>query len=145
MSTAGPATDVGRSPGEDQSMGELVKKLSEQTSQLVRQEVELAKVELSEKGKQAGAGAGMLGSAGVVGLLGAGVLTAALVIALAGLIEDWVAAVIVGVIYLAVAGVLALRGRDRFREAAPAAPEQTIETVKEDVQWAKNQAQSAKR
>ena len=129
----------------DGSMGELVKELSRQTSDLVRQEVELAKVELTEKGKKAGVGAGMFGTAGVLGLFGLALLTAALVIGLAGLMEDWVAAVIVGVVYLVAAGVAALQGRDKVREAGPPVPEQTVETVKEDVQWAKNQASSARR
>jgi uncharacterized membrane protein YqjE len=135
----------GRNTTQDGSMGELVKELSRQTSELVRQEVELAKVELTEKGKKAGVGAGMFGTAGVLGLFGLALLTAALVIGLAGLMEDWVAAVIVGVVYLVAAGVAALQGRDKVREAGPMVPEQTVETVKEDVQWAKNQASSARR
>ena len=134
-----------RNGTQDGSMGELVKELSRQTSVLVRQEVELAKVELTEKGKKAGVGAGMFGTAGVLGLFGLALLTAALVIGLAGLMEDWVAAVIVGVVYLVAAGVAALQGRDKVREAGPPIPEQTVETVKEDVQWAKNQASSARR
>ena len=129
----------------DDSMGELVKELSRQTSTLVRQEVELAKAELTEKGKKAGVGAGMFGTAGILGLFGLATLTAALVIGLGGLMEDWVAAVIVGAIYLAAAGVAALQGREKVREAGPAVPEQTVETVKEDVQWARNQASSARR
>ena len=129
----------------DESMGELFKHLSEQTSTLVRQEVDLAKAELTEKGKKAGVGAGMFGTAGVLGLFGLAVLTAALVMALDGIMEDWVAALIVGVIYLAGAGIAALMGRDKVREAGPPVPEQAVETVKEDVQWAKSQAKSARR
>jgi hypothetical protein len=87
----------------------------------------------------------MFGGAGILGLFGLAVLTAALVIGLAGLMADWLAAVIVGVVYLAIAAVVALRGRDRLREAAPVVPEQTVETVKEDVQWAKTQARSESR
>jgi uncharacterized membrane protein YqjE len=132
-------------PSHEDSMGELFRRLSEQTSELVRKEVDLAKVELTEKGKQAGKGAGLFGGAGLLGIFGLAVLTAALVMGLAELMDAWVAAVIVGVIYLAIAAVVALRARAEVREAAPVAPEQTIETVKEDVQWAKSQTPSARR
>jgi uncharacterized membrane protein YqjE len=129
----------------DSSTGELFKRLSEQTSALVRQEIELAKAEVSEKGKAAGAGAGMLGGAAVIGLLAAGALTAFIVLLLSKAMDAWVAALIVTVIYAAIAGALALMGRDRVRAGMPPAPEQTVETVKEDVQWAKNRAKSARR
>jgi uncharacterized membrane protein YqjE len=127
------------------STGELFKRLSEQTSALVRQEIELAKAEVSEKGKAAGAGAGLLGGAAVLGLLAAGALTAFIVLLLSKAMDAWVAALIVTVIYAAIAGALALMGRDRVRAGMPPAPEQTVETVKEDVQWAKNRAKSARR
>ena len=129
----------------DQSTGELFKQLSEQTSTLVRQEVDLAKAELTEKGKQAGVGAGMFGAAGLLGVLGVAVITTAVILLLDNAVADWVAAAIVGAVYLTAAGVVALMGRDRVREATPLAPEQTVETVKEDVQWAKHQARSARR
>jgi uncharacterized membrane protein YqjE len=124
---------------------ELLKELSTQTSTLVRQELELAKAEMTEKGKQAGIGAGMFGGAGVFGLLALGALTACVIAALATAMDVWLAALIVAVVWAAVAGVLALAGRNKTREAAPAAPEQAIESTKEDVQWAKNQARSARR
>jgi uncharacterized membrane protein YqjE len=127
------------------STGELFKRLSEQTSALVRQEIELAKAEVSEKGKAAGAGAGLLGGAAVLGLLAAGALTAFIVLLLSKAMDAWVAALIVTVIYAAIAGALALMGRERVRAGMPPAPEQTVETVKEDVQWAKNRAKSARR
>ena len=111
----------------------------------MRQEIELAKSEVSEKGRKAGQGAGMFGGAGVAGLLALGALTACLIAALDLAMPTWLAALIVTVIWGAVAGVLALTGRERVREAAPAAPEQTVETLKEDVQWAKTQTQSARR
>jgi uncharacterized membrane protein YqjE len=116
----------------DRSTGDLVKQLSEQTSTLVRQEVELAKLELTEKGKQAGVGAGILGGAGLVAMLGIAALTAALIAGLAEAMDVWGAALIVGVVYIAVAGMLALLGRDRVRRGMPPKPEETIETVKED-------------
>lgn len=126
------------------STGDLVKQLSEQTTTLVRKELELAKAELSEKGKVAGQGAGMFGGAAVVGLLALGVLTAMILALLDKAMDFWVAALIVTVLYGALAAVLAMSGRDRVKQATPPA-EQTVETVKEDVQWAKSQAKSARR
>jgi len=130
---------------DDRSVGDLLKELSEQTSTLVRQELDLAKAEMSEKGKQAGLGAGMFGGAGLFGLLAMIALTACLIMALDHAVTDWLAALIVTAVYAAIAGVLALQGRNKVREAAPAVPEQTVETVKEDVEWAKTQRQSAAR
>lgn len=128
----------------DRPMSELVKQLADQTTALVRQEVELAKAELSEKGKRAGIGAGMFGGAGVVGLYAVGALTAALILVLATAVEGWLAALIVGVVYAAIAGVLALMGRTKVQQATPAAPERTVETVKEDVEWVKQSAKTAR-
>jgi uncharacterized membrane protein YqjE len=125
--------------------GELVKQLSEQTSTLVRQEIELAKSELAEKGKAAGKGAGMLGGAGLIGLLALGALTACLVLLLAEAMDAWLATLIVAVVYAVVAGVFALSGRERMKEGMPPAPEQTVESVKEDVRWAKSRATSARK
>jgi Putative Actinobacterial Holin-X, holin superfamily III len=128
-----------------QPVGELVKQLSEQTSTLVRQEMDLAKAELTERGKAAGAGAGLLGGAGLIGLLAAGALTAFLILLLSEAMDAWLAALIVAVVYGAGAALLALSGRDRIREGMPPAPEQTVESVKEDVRWAKTRATSARR
>jgi uncharacterized membrane protein YqjE len=127
------------------STGELVKELSEQTTTLVRKELELAKAELSQKGKVAGEGAGMFGGAAVLGLLALGTLTTMVLALLDKAMDLWVAALIVTLIYGAIAAVLALSGRDRVKKGMPPAPEQTVETVKEDVQWAKNRAKSARR
>ncbi|HEU4463286.1 MAG TPA: phage holin family protein [Solirubrobacterales bacterium] len=127
------------------STGELVKQLSEQTTTLVRKEIELAKAELTAKGKVAGQGAGMFGGAAVVGLLALGTLTTMILALLDKAMALWVAALIVTVVYGAVAAVMAMAGRDRVKQGLPPAPEQTVETVKEDVQWAKNQAKSARR
>ncbi len=130
---------------DDRSVGDLLKELSEQTSTLVRQELDLAKAEMSEKGKQAGMGAGMFGGAGLFGLLALIALTACLVMALDRAMVDWLAALVVAAAYAAIAGALALTGRNKVREAAPAVPEQTRDTLKEDVEWAKTQRQSAAR
>jgi hypothetical protein len=128
----------------ERPVGELMRELSVQTSALVHQELELAKLELSEKGKQAGIGAGMFGGAGVVGLYAAGALTACLVLALATAVTGWLAALIVAVVYGAVAGALALMGRAKVKQAVPPVPEQATESVKEDVQWTKTRAQQGR-
>ena len=139
-------TTSGHDPDQlrEQSVGELLKQLSQETTTLVRKELELAKAEVTEKGKQAGKGAGMFGGAGVAGLLALGALTACLIALLATFMETWIAALIVTVLWAAVAGVLALVGRNKVQEATPPAP-QTVETIKEDVQWAKTQRPSAGR
>jgi uncharacterized membrane protein YqjE len=124
----------------DRPVGELLKQLSEQTSTLVRQELELAKVELAQKGKAAGLGAGMFGAAGLLGLFALGTLTAAVVLALDTAMDAWLAALIVAAVYGAGAGILALIGKSRVQEATPPLPEQTQESVKEDVEWTKRSA-----
>ena len=129
----------------ERSIGELLKQLPQETTTLVRQELELAKAEMAQKGKQAGVGAGMFGGAGVSALLGLGALTAAAIAALDAAMPLWLAALIVGLVWLAVAGVLALQGRTKVQAATPPVPEQTQESVKEDVEWAKTQAKSARR
>jgi MFS family permease len=129
----------------DRPIGDLLKQLSEQTSNLVRQELELARAELTQKGKQAGLGAGLVGAAGITGLLALGALTACLILLLATFLKPWIAALIVAAALGAVAGVLALTGKGRIQEAAPPVPEQTVDTVKEDVAWAKTRARSAAR
>jgi uncharacterized membrane protein YqjE len=130
----------------EESIGELVRDLANETNTLVRQEIELAKAELSEKVRTAGKGAGMFGAAGVVALLSLGSLTAFLIALLATAIDHvWLSALIIALIYGAIAGVLAMRGRDEVKEAAPAVPEQTMESVKEDVEWAKTRTRSAAR
>ena len=129
----------------DRPVAELLKELSNQTSTLVRKELELAKAEMAEKGKQAGLGVGMFGGAGLVGLLALGALTTCLIAALDTGMELWLAALIVTLVYAAIAGALALFGKQKTKEAAPPAPQQAIDSTKEDVQWAKNRARSAKR
>jgi uncharacterized protein YacL len=129
----------------EQPMGELFKQLSDDLSTLVRQELKLAQAEMTEKGRKAGVGIGMFGGAGIVALLALGALTTCLIAALSTGMEVWIAALIVTVIYGAIAGVLALNGRDRVTEAMPPVSEQTIETVKEDAQWAKTQLPSGSR
>ena len=121
-----------------------MKDLSDQTTTLVRQEIELAKAEMTVKGKQIGIGAGAFGGAALVGLYAVGALTAALVLALSTAVDPWLAALIVGVVYAAVAGVLALVGRSKAQAGAPPVPERAIESTKEDVEWAKTRAKTAR-
>ena len=128
----------------ERPIDELMRELSTQTSTLVHHELELAKLELSEKGKQAGIGAGIFGGAGVVGLYAAGALTACLILALATAVTGWLAALIVAVVYGAVAGGLALMGKAKVSQAVPPVPEQATESVKEDVQWTKTRAQQGR-
>ena len=132
-----------RLPGQDElrehSTGDLVKQLSQQVSTLVRQEVELAKVEMGEKGKKAGVGLGMFGGAGVAGFLALWSLTFCVIFALDKGMPLWAAALIVAVIWGAIAGVLALQGREKVKEVGKPVPEQTTESVKEDVEWLKGQ------
>jgi nitrate/nitrite transporter NarK len=100
---------------------------------------------MTEKGKRAGIGVGIFGGAGLIGVMALGTLSACFVAALAEAMDVWLAALIVTVVYAAVGGVLALRGRDRIRQATPPAPEQTADSGKEDVQWAKTQVPSGRR
>src|SRR5215213_5598824 len=128
----------------ERPIGDLLKQLASQTSTLVRQEIELAKAEMSQKAGIAGKGAGLLGGAAVIGLLAGGALTACLILVLSEAMDAWLAALIVAVVFGAVAAVLGLAGRNKVREATPAVPEQTVETVKEDVEWAKTRTPSAR-
>lgn len=128
----------------DESIGTLLKQLSEQTSTLVKQELELARAELTEKGKQAGVGAGLIGGGGLLAVFAFGALTAAIIALLATFLPTWVAALIVAVVYGAIAGVLALTGKNKVTDATPPAP-QTVETLQEDVTWAKTQKPSGNR
>lgn len=117
----------------DATTGQLVSKLSQEVSELVRGELALAKVEMTGKAKAAGIGAGLFGGAGVIALYGVGVLIAAAVLALSLVLDAWLAALIVAVVLFAVAGVVALIGKKRVQEATPATPTETVESVKADV------------
>ena len=129
----------------EQPMGQVAKELTSDLSLLVRQELALARAEMTEKGRTAAPGLGMFGGAGVMALCAAGALTAFLVLVLSLFLPDWAAALIVGAVFAAVAYVLVQRGKERVADAGTPVPEQTIETVKEDVEWAKNRASSARR
>jgi len=119
-------------------VGELMSELSEQTTRLVHQELELARLELAE------IGAGMFGGAGIVGLYAVGALTACFILALATAVTGWLAALIVAAVYAGVAGGLALSGKAKVQQAVPPLPEQATESVKEDVQWTRARAKQAR-
>ncbi|HZT95749.1 MAG TPA: phage holin family protein [Chloroflexota bacterium] len=128
----------------DKSIPELMRQLADETTTLVKQELDLAKAEMTQKGKEAGLGIGMFGAAGIIGLFALGALTACFIAALSLAMQVWLAALIVAVVYAAIAGAVALVGKQRLKEGMPPKPDQTIETVKEDVQWAKTQAKSGR-
>ena len=135
------SSDVGR---RDEPIGEVARDLTRDLSLLVRQEVELAKAEMAQKGRTAAPGFGMIGGAAAAALLAGGALTAAAILLLAIFLPEWLAALIVGGVLAVAAYVLAQRGKDRVADAGAPVPEQTIESVKEDVEWAKTRASSAR-
>ena len=128
----------------ERPIGELLKQLSEQTATLVRQELNLAKAELTESGKKAGLGVGLFGAAGVVGFLTLATMTATVILILDIWLPAWLAALVVTIVYAAAAAVLGLQGKEKVQQATPPA-EQTVETVKEDIEWAKHPTTSAGR
>lgn len=129
-------------PASDASTGELVSRLGEQVSTLIRSELRLAQAELQEKGKRAGIGVGLFGGAGLVALLGAGALVACAILALALVVDAWLAALIVGVVLLAVAGILALVGRRQVQRAGSPLPTEAVEGLKQDIQTVKERRHS---
>jgi hypothetical protein len=129
---------------DERSLSELSRDLANQTSALAQKEIELAKTELALKGKRLGIGVGAFGAAGLVGLYALGALTAAAILALAVVLDAWLAALIVGAVYGAIAGVLALTGKQKVEEATPPVPEQAIESTKTDVQHTTQRAKEAR-
>jgi hypothetical protein len=133
--------DGGKAPPvQERSTGELVQSLSEQVSVLVRDELKLAQLEMTRRGKQAGAGLGMLGGSGVIALYGVGCLLACAIIALSGVVAAWLAALIVGAALLAAAAATALMGKGRLQKATPPVPEETVGSIKTDVEEIKERA-----
>ncbi len=125
---------------DDRPVSELIQQLSQQTATLVRQELQMVQLEMKEKGKRAGIGAGLFGGAGGLAFYGLGVLLAAIVLGLATFLEPWIAALIVAVVLFAVAGALALTGKKQVEQATPPAPEQAIASTKRDVEEIKGRA-----
>jgi uncharacterized membrane protein YqjE len=137
MERPGDPADLRRLP-----TGEIVKELAEEVSSLVRAELDLAKAELTEKGKRAGIGLGELGAAGIVALYALGALTACFIALLALVAPVWAAALVVTVVYAIIALVLYLVGRQQLQQGLPPTPERTQQTIKEDIEWAKTRTPS---
>jgi hypothetical protein len=129
---------------QERPTSELMRDLTEQTTALVRKEIALAKVELTEKGKKAGVGAGMFGAAGLFGVGAFAAITACAILALATFLAGWLAALIVGVAYVAIAGALAMRGKTQVKQATPPVPERAVDSTKEDLEWVKTRAKSGR-
>jgi hypothetical protein len=143
MSQPAPGTGATRAEApppapENASTAELLSSLTDQVTRLVRDEVRLAQAEVTTKAKRLGVGAGLFGGAGVVALLGLNALITAAVLGLGNVIPGWLAAIIIGVVLFAIAGVLALLGRKDVQQAAPPLPTETIESVKADVATVKD-------
>jgi uncharacterized membrane protein YqjE len=115
------------------STAELIQRATEQVSRLVRDEFQLAKIELAEKGKRAGLGVGLFGGGGVFAFYGVAVLIAAVVLGLAEVLDPWLAALVVGVVLLIIAGGLALAGRESVRGAAKGVPGDAMTRVRRDI------------
>lgn len=133
----------------DQSIGELFKRLTSDMTLLVREEFELFRAEMTEKlkhaGAQAGQGAGMLSAAAVCGFFALAGLSTTVILLLAQVMPAWVAALIVTIVYGLVAAVMAIAGKRKLDDLEAPVPSQTIQTVKEDVEWAKTRTNSARR
>ncbi|HEY7277704.1 MAG TPA: phage holin family protein [Trebonia sp.] len=124
---------AGQAATPEHSTGELVKMVTEQVSVLVRDELKLAQLEMTTKGKQAGKGVGMLGGGGLVALYGVACLIACVIIAISHSLQAWLSALIVGAALLLIAAVLAVLGRSHVRKATPPMPTQAVDSVKTDV------------
>jgi hypothetical protein len=128
----------------DKTLAELLSDLSQELSALMHQELDLAKAEVTAKGKRLGVGAGLLIGAGVVAFLGLGAVVACVIAALSEALAVWLAALLVGLVLLAIAGVLGVLGKTDIQRASPPVPEEAVESTKEDVAWLKTQVKSAK-
>jgi uncharacterized membrane protein YqjE len=140
----GTQSDRAGGTNPEPSVAELVKQLSEQSSALARKEVELAKLEVTEKAKRTGIGAGMFGGAGLLGVAALGALTACFILALNLAVAGWAAALIVAGFYALIASGLAITGKSNLQKGTPPAPQQAVESTKEDVAWVKDRAKSAR-
>jgi uncharacterized membrane protein YqjE len=121
-------------------VSDLVQRMSQQTADLVRKELELAQVEMKEKGKRAGIGAGLFGGAGLVTVYAVGALIATAILGLSEAVDPWLAALIVTVVLFVIAGVSALMGKKQVEQATPPQPEQAIRSTKRDVDEVKGRA-----
>lgn len=124
----------------DQSVSELLQRLSQQMATLVREEIRLAQAELKEKGKKAGIGVGLFGAAGLVGLYAAGAAVAGIVLLIAQAVATWIAAFITAGALAVIAAVMALAGKSKVEEATPPKPDAAIQSVQADVAEIKEKA-----
>jgi uncharacterized membrane protein YqjE len=137
-STAVPSpSSSATSSAAEPSSAELITRLTQQSTELIRGELKLAQAEMTEKAKHAGVGAGLFGGAGLIALYGVGALIATIILALSLLMPAWLAALIVTVVLFAIAGVVALIGKKQVSQATPAAPKQAIDGVKRDIDTVK--------
>ncbi|GIH61274.1 phage holin family protein [Microbispora siamensis] len=125
---------------ESPSTGELVRRLSEDVSRLIRDELRLARLEMTRKGKRAGMGAGLLGAAGLIAFYGGGALVATAILALALVLPAWASALIIGAALLALAGLIALVGKEQVSRAAPPTPDEAMRSLKADIDVMKESA-----
>lgn len=127
-----------RDGGDEQSLADLLKQMTQQANSLAQKEIELAKAEMEMKAKRIGVGIGAFGGAGLVGFLALGALTATLILALATSMDGWLAALVVTVAYAVVAGVMALVGRKKVEAGVPPVPEQAFESSERDIDEIRN-------
>ncbi len=133
---------VSHTSGQDPTLGALVNQLTTQVPELIRSELRLAQAEMAEKGKRAGLGIGMFSAAGLLAFLGLATLVATAILALALVVDGWLAALIVAVVLFAGAGLFAVMGKGQVEEATPVAPERAVEGVKEDIATVKGKHSS---
>ncbi|MGW5638551.1 phage holin family protein [Streptomyces sp. NPDC003832] len=138
MATGSPRTS---SATQEQPVGELVQRASQQLSQLVRDEMRLAQAELTQKGRRFGKGGGLFGGAGLMGVLTLQALVATVIAALSLAMDVWLGALIVTGVLAAVTAVMAALGKQQVSKASPPKPEQTVNSVKADVAEIKERAQ----
>jgi len=124
----------------ERSVAELIREVTDETGTLIRQELRLAQLELTQKGRLLGLGLGMFGAGGVAALFGVGAVVAAAILALAAAVTPWLAALIVGVVLLAAAGLLALTGKREVGQAGAPVPQQAIDSTRQDLQTVKESA-----
>jgi Putative Actinobacterial Holin-X, holin superfamily III len=145
MEGSTPAGSKAREPLDEQSLSELAKRLADQASSLAQKEIELGKTEIALKGKRLGVGAGAFGAAGLLGMYSLGALIATAILALAIVLDAWLAALIVAIGLGAIAGILALAGKRKVDEGTPPIPEQAVESTKTDVEYTKRRAKEGRR
>jgi MFS family permease len=144
MERSTSAGSTTREPLDEQSLAELTKQLADQASSLAEKEVELAKTELAVKGKRLGIGVGAFGAAGLLGLYALGALIATAILALAIVLDAWLAALIVAAVLGAAAAILALTGKRKVEEGTPPIPEEAVESTKTDVEYTKQRAKEGR-